>query len=242
MRKKRVTVPRGSLSPYTASAIIQLAQEFCRKEDAKQCLSLAEIFKDRAAQLKKEPCRQPSKKKKRSEADKAKRAEAFAKIKAGNYTPVAIAAIIGEAAAVRQEYQPPAPPPVQRPTAAAIAADQARRIDIEIGKERGEAWAQDAYECASPAAAAPQPHAQYVQPHAQAVYEPVHEESGYDIYWRRQEAQEAAQREQEAAQRPVPPAAPQSSAPRIPQKGEPGYVTWLYTEIAKRKAAGTWTE
>jgi hypothetical protein len=83
MRKKRITIPRGGLSPFTASAILQLMQEFNRKEDVNQCLALAKAFKERAAKLKKEPCRQPSKKKKRTESDKLKRAKWFGDHRAG---------------------------------------------------------------------------------------------------------------------------------------------------------------
>ena len=89
MQPKRIHINRGSLSPFTSSAILQLMQEFNRREDAAQCLTLARLFKQRAAKLKKEPCRQPSKAKKRTEADKRKRAEAFEQIKAGTYIPVA---------------------------------------------------------------------------------------------------------------------------------------------------------
>jgi hypothetical protein len=111
--------------------------EFNRKEDIKQCLELAKIFKDKAKRLKKEPSRQPSKKKKRTEADKRKRAEAFAKLKAGTYVPVAVAEQLAEADAVRREYQPHMPPvPVKTPEQIAYEANLA--VSREIGLERRE--------------------------------------------------------------------------------------------------------
>jgi hypothetical protein len=240
MRKKRITIPRGSLSPFTASAILQLMQEFNRKEDVKQCLALAKVFKERAAKLKKEPCRQPSNAKKRTEADKLARAAAFAKIKAGTYSPAAVAASLAEATAAgqeyRQEYQPPAAPVPAVPTAYELNAATSAQIQREIDGE------DDDWQPQPPACPAQRPWT----PPPQASEPAAHEESGYEMYWRRQEE---AQRAQEASgnartvqqpEQPVTPAAPEPAAPRPPQKGEPGYVGYLLEEIDRRKAAGTW--
>jgi hypothetical protein len=83
MQPKRIHINRGSLSPFTSSAIRQLMAEFNRREDVKQCLELKKAFAEKAEQLKKLPCRQPSKKKKRTEADKAARAEWMRKRRLG---------------------------------------------------------------------------------------------------------------------------------------------------------------